>query len=58
MLVKRDEGKYLGNVLNVVIPSYGERQQKPVNFIGDVQILMVDVDIKKGVIKKNTLNKQ
>jgi hypothetical protein len=50
MLMRGSEEKYLGNVLNVVIPSYGEKLQKPVNFIGDAQISMVAVDIRKEVI--------
>ena len=37
------------NVRNVVIRSFGEKQQKQENFIGDAQILMVDVDITKEV---------
>jgi hypothetical protein len=41
--------KVLENVRNVVIHSFGEKQQKQANFIGDAQILMVDVDITKEV---------
>ena len=42
--------KVLENVRNVVIHSFGEKQQKQANFIEDAQILMVDVGIMKGVI--------
>lgn len=42
--------KLLERVHNVVIHSFGEKQQKLMNFIEDVQILMADVDIRKEVI--------
>ena len=41
--------KVLENVHNVVIHSFGEKQQKQANSIEDAQILMVDVGITKEV---------
>jgi hypothetical protein len=50
MMMKRVNGVKLKEIAHsVVIPLFGEKQQRQVKFIEDVQILMVDVDIKKEV---------